>query len=263
MKLESMTQKDLIDLAKTHKIKRRTLMTKEELIKALKPVVKDVKDAKEVKDVKGTTKSVMKRSGVKKVLDKTPVKGYEPVAAPQPKPKVTSTIPDYYVAPHYNQDTLFFLPVSPGEEYAYWEISSDTTNRLKKELEVKECKYELRVHCRNGGQVQQLAQQSVSDRGDYYFGLWAPLKTLWAEIGVWDKNGRFHTLMSSAPILMPSDVVSSNIDAKWITVADSWENIYKLSGVDETKHKGGASMPDHILRRIREFAESSFRGDRR
>ena len=252
MKLESMTKKDLLDLAKSYKIKRRTLMTKPELVKAVKSVMK------------GAAKPIMKKSGVKKLRKRAPLKGYEAAAAVPTKPKVKAkeTEPDYYVAPYYNQDTIFFLPVSPGEEYAYWEVSSETNDRLRKELDVKVCAFELRVYCKGEDGVQQLAQQSVSERGDYYFGLWAPLKTLWAELGVWDKHGRFRTILSSSSVVMPSDVVSDKVDTQWMMVTDNWENIYKLSGVDETKHKGGASMPDHILRRVREFSASSFKGDK-
>ena len=250
MKLEKMSKKDLLDLAKTHKIKRRTLMSKQELIDAVESVMK---------------KTVMKKSGVKKLKKKAPVKGYEAAAAPQPQPKTQkkAVVPDYQVPSYYEQDILFFLPISPGEEYAYWEVSPGTNNKLQKELEVNECHYEIRVYCTGNEGVQQLAQHSVSSKGDYYFRLWAPLKTLWAELGVWDKNGRFHTIMSSFQIVMPSDVVSSNVDMKWMTVSDNWDNIYKFSGVDETKHKGGASMPDHIVRRVREFIESSFTTDKR
>ena len=242
MKLESMTKKDLVALAKEHEIKRRTLMTKPELIKAIQ--------------------SVMKKSGLKKLKKKAPVKGYETTAAPQLKPKadVKAQIPDYYIAPYYDQDVLFFLPVAPGEEYAYWEMSLSTQDRFKKEFGVSECNFELRIHCDDRGEEQQLEHQQVSARGDRYFGLWAPLKKLWAEIGAWDREGRFHTVMKSPPVVMPSDVVSGNIDMKWMTVTDSWETIYKLSGVDETRDGGGASMPDHIVRRVREYIESSFKG---
>ncbi len=239
MNLNKMTKKELLALAKTHDIKRRTLMDKEELTRAIN--------------------AVMKKSGVKTLRKKAPEKGYEAAAAPKPqaKSKAKAVIPDYYEAPYYDQDTLFFLPVDPGSEYAYWEVSAGTQERLKKELGVKKCSFELRVHCNDGGDIRQLAHQPVDSRGDWYFGLWAPLKTLWAELGVWDKNGHFRTLMKSIPVVMPSDIVSSNIDMKWMTVADNWESIYKLSGVDETRYKGGASMPDHIVRRVRDFINSS------
>ncbi len=238
MDLNKMTKKELLALAKTHDIKRRTIMDKEELVKAVK--------------------AVMKKSGVEKLKKKAPEKGYEATAAaPKPKAKAKTPVQDYYVASFYDQDTLFFLPVDPGAEYAYWEVSSGTQEKLKKDLDVKKCSFELRVHCRDKDDTKQLAHQPVDSRGDWYFGLWAPLKTLWAELGTWDKNGHFHTVMRSVPVLMPSDVVSSNVDMKWMTVADNWESIYKLSGVDETKYKGGASMPDHIVRRVRDFISSS------
>ncbi|MDR0454098.1 MAG: DUF4912 domain-containing protein [Deferribacteraceae bacterium] len=245
MKLESMTKKELNDLAKKHDIKRRSVMTKPELIKAIN--------------------DVMKKSGVQKLKQKTPAVGYEAATKPLPvlKAKTPEPIPSYYVAPYYHQDIIFFLPVSPGSEYVYWEVSPDTDNRLKNNLELEKCQYELRIHCKDKTGQQMLAHCSVSSRGDYYFGLWAPLKTLWAELGVWDKHGRFHSVMNSAYIIMPSDVVSNNVDTEWMMITDSWENVYKLSGVDETKYSGGASMPDHIVRRIREFTESSFQGDKR
>jgi hypothetical protein len=146
--------------------------------------------------------------------------------------------------------------VEPDGEYVYWEVCSATQNRLKKDLGISECRFDLRLYADDEGGCL-LTAQPVGARGDWYFRVWAPLKKLWAEVGVWDSFGRYHRVLMSSVVVMPSNVVSENIDENWMTVTDNWDKVYKLSGMTEDTFVNiDTSMQQHILHRLREHLSS-------
>ncbi|MDR2884825.1 MAG: DUF4912 domain-containing protein [Deferribacteraceae bacterium] len=245
-KYDKMTKSELMVIAKELNIAGRSTMNKEQLLTSIKANAKE-------------TSPVMKKSGVKSV-DKVAQKqadapGYE---MKRVTPKV-SEIPDYPIPTHYNQDMIFMFAVEPDGEYVYWEVSESTQQRLKKEYGISECRFDLRLYTEDGG-VHQLAGQAVGSRGDWYFRIWAPMKKLWAEVGVWDNAGRYHRVLSSAIVIMPSNIVSDNVDVNWMTVTDKWERIYTLSGMeDETFVNTDSSVQKFILHKLKDHLSSKTR----
>jgi hypothetical protein len=242
MTLKKMTKPELYKLAQKYGIKNRSKMTKAELVKALTKYEKSV--APKVAPQDAPTSPT--------VTSHMPEKAAEPEAAPQ----LSYPIPD-----KYQTDTVALLPVNPKKEYAYWEISDKTVDAYCSSLGINNPIFILKVFQYDGDETQELASVRVERYGNWYFDLYCPEMNLWAQIGILDDKGNYHTIVSSKKIKMPSDAVSKEMDKEtWMTVGENIEKIYELSGVSDVQKEellSSARLHSELFKKLHD-SPSSF-----
>ena len=219
MNLKKMTRIQLYEMAKKYSIKNRSKMTKDELLKAITKYEKTV---------------------VPKVAPQT---APEPERVTSPMPESAPPVPEqaikreYPIPERYNIDTVVLLPVNPKKEYVYWEVSDKTITDYCTKLNITQPVFILKVFQGNGERTEELASVKVAKYGNWYFDLYCPEMSLWAELGILDSRGNYYPLMDSNKIKMPSDTISKEIDKEtWMTVGENIEQIFDLSGLSDVKH---------------------------
>lgn len=215
MNLNKMTKEELYKLAQQYGVRNRSKMSKEELLKAIKKY-RRLNAPKEVRKEEPAVTSPMPEA---------------PAPAPQPVKKPEFPIPD-----RYNLDTVVLLPVNPKKEYVYWEVSDKTADSYCSRLNISQPVFILKVFQGNDSMTEELASVRVSKYGNWYFDLYCPDMSLWAELGILDSMGNYHAITSSKKIKMPTDKVSTEIDREtWMTVGEKIEKIFELSGLGDVQ----------------------------
>ena len=238
MNLAKLTKKELLDIAAKKKITGRTKMTKPELIAAIEPFFAAAQ----------TETAKIEAPGYVMTEEAAPVK--------MPK-KDEYPIPEYY-----NVDTLKFMPVDPSKEYAYWEISDHTFNKVKSQLRLSHGGLFLKVYLKNESNVTEAASVSVERVGNWYFNIYAPDVEMWSELGMIDSNGAFHSILKSNTVKMPADKVSDIVDEEtWMTIGgpDQLDKLYELSGAGQRPegHVSSAKLHKETAQRMSKHIASS------
>ncbi|XOB66393.1 DUF4912 domain-containing protein [Deferribacteres bacterium DY0037] len=234
MNLNKMTKTELYELAKKYDIKNRSRMTKDKLLAALS----------KYEDTVTPVKAPQTSSSSETVTSAMPEK-----PAPEPVKKPEFPIPD-----KYNLDTVVLLPVNPKKEYVYWEVSDKTVDEYCSRLSITKPVFILKVYQSDGSKVDELASVRVKKYGNWYFDLYCPEMSLWAELGILDNMGNYYAITSSKKVKMPSDKISSVIDKEtWMTVGEKIEKIFELSGASDM-HKeellSSARLHTELFRRL-------------
>lgn len=235
MNLSKLTKKELLDIATKKGIVGRSKMTKPELIAAIEPFF---------------TAAAPEEAKIEEV-------GY---SINPPAPTYTPPKKDEYpIPPYYNVDTLNFMPVDPSKEFAYWEISDHTFNRIKSQLRISHSSLHLKVFLNNGGVTSEAANVSVDRIGNWYFNIYAPDTEMWSEIGLIDSNGAFHTILKSNTVKMPADKVSDIVDEEtWMTIGKGLDKLYELSGAGQKHgHLSSAKIHKEIIQQMTTHIASS------
>ncbi len=235
MNLSKLNKKELSNLATEKKIKNRSKMSKDELIKALEPFY-------------FTTNT--------KDLASSQV-GYDNANNP-PKKEVIKR-DEYPIPPYYNKDMISLMPVDPSREYVYWEISDYTLANVKAKYNLDvNAKLTLKVFSTPDNKTVEQASVLVERIGCWYFNLHLPDVTVWAEIGVVDKNGVFHSILKSQIVKMPADKVSDIIDEEtWMTIGGDLDKLYKLSGVGMRDANSSISIHEEVIKQLQIHTGSS------
>lgn len=240
MKLDKLTKKELQDLAATKKIKGRSKMGKEELIKALEPFYIEPAPARDALEAEAKKEQNV---GYTYVEEKSPIKIKRD---------------EYPIPPYYNKDTIAFMPVDPSKEYVYWEISDYTLNRFKSELRLPETKIVLKIFSSIDNYTSEAASVTVDKIGNWFFNIYAPDTLLWSEIGLIDSNGAFHAILKSNKVRMPSDKVSDIVDQEtWMTIGGNLDKLYELSGVGLKDLNSSVTINTEIVKHISQHIGSS------
>jgi len=216
MNLKKLKKIELYELAKTYDIKNRSKMSKDELIKAIKKYQKKVAPVAAPQTEQNET-----------------ITSAMPETKAEPAP---SKIPEYPIPDRYNMDTVVLLPVNPKKEYVYWEVADKTVVSLCAKYSISQPVFIMKVFQADEEKTEELASVRVTKYGNWYFDLYCPDMNLWAEIGILDNRGNYHTITSSKKIKMPSDKVSNEIDKEtWMTVGENIEKIFELSGLTDVQ----------------------------
>lgn len=238
MNYGKMTKEELYEIAKKLNIKNRSAMSKDELVKAVKKYEKTVTNP--VQETEKTVTSHMPEQ-----------------TAEQPK----SVKPDYILPEQYNINTVVLLPINPKKEYVYWEVSDRTVSDFLKAHNMIEPLFILKIYAGEEDNITELASIRTVKYGNWYFDLYCPDARLWAEIGMLDAMGNYHTISSSKKIKMPADRISDLIDEEtWMTVGENIEKIYSLSGVTDMQKEellSSARMHSELFKKLHSVETSS------
>ncbi|WP_277656412.1 DUF4912 domain-containing protein [Seleniivibrio woodruffii] len=230
MKFEDMNKAELYEIAKKFNIKNRSAMTKEELANALSKYENTVSSKTTVQETVSSHVTA------------------EAKTEPQPLKK------EYPIPDIYNINTVVLLPVNPKKEYVYWEVSDKTMNEFCRSYNTADPIFILKVFTGEEDNIAELASVRVGKYGNWYFDLYCPDQRLWAEIGMLDSMGNYHTISTSKRIKMPTDRISDLIDEEtWMTVGENIEKIYHLSGVTDLQKEellSSARMHSELFKKL-------------
>lgn len=232
MNYGKMTKKELYELAQKFNIAGRSAMDKDGLTRALKKYDKTVAKAQDT--VKDTVSSHT-----------------QPQSAPEPVYRPSK--PEYPIPDRYNIDTVVILPVNPKKEYVYWEVSDKTASEFCG-AHGSAAVFILKVFTGEDDSISELASVKVGKYGNWYFDLYCPDASMWAEIGMLDSRGNYFTISSSKKIKMPTDRISDMIDEEtWMTVGENIEKIYTLSGITDMQKQellSSARMHSELFKKL-------------
>ena len=187
MSLDKKTVKELRKLAFEYSISGRSKMRKAELIKALEPFVRSSQDLKEEKTAKTTEKTPKKTDQTKKTVSPVPELSQEEVFLNEEE---AIALPF-----SYDEDIIAILPKNPEELYAYWDLSTDTWERIANKNTLV-----LRLELESIGVIVE-KRLPVTAR-EFYFSIpdsRGPYRVVLGRL----ENGEFSTIMASQPIKAP------------------------------------------------------------
>lgn len=242
MNYEKMSLKELKVFARERKVKDRTKMNRNELIKALKtadlhkeskPQVKKQSDIEDgsLPEINLPT-SITSKSG----LVQKPVSEQKKEEFPIPE--------------NYNIDSLVLLPIDPSLQYSYWQISTNTRWQYKEYLIKSYYKYKLKFFTKDEEGTREVQEIEIGDYGNYYFHHYLPGKIAWIEAGFISDDGVFIPIMSSKRIVIPRDTLSNVTDETFMTVQENYMEILRLSGIDSDVHPGSIEFHKGLLKQL-------------
>ncbi len=250
--LESLSKKEIIDLAKKKGVKMPYLYRKSELIKLIqkadqpslarqpKPRGKAAKRIRERNPRLGGGMRQKSLAGTKPYYEPT---YHEETFQPAHQPVATAVDSDSVSAPssgdlpHSYQETKIVLMVrDPYWAFTYWDLSAATTdkvNALMKE-HYGAIKSVLRVYDVtdvdfNGKNAHRSFDIDVFlEARNWYINFGIASRSYLVDLGLVDARGNFYLIARSNVVKTPRDGPSEVIDEEWMAV--DFEEIYALSG---------------------------------
>ncbi|MFH0948146.1 MAG: DUF4912 domain-containing protein [Elusimicrobiota bacterium] len=160
--------------------------------------------------------------------------------------KIESTKPVYIdmgypIQERYKEDILVILPRDTNWIFAYWDISDETSEQLKKKYGrdvFEKSDFILRIHDITGfekfpgNKSRKFKEMQINfNARNWYIKVENPGKTYCVELGL-ISGGKFISILLSNTITMPSGKVSDVTDEQWMLVCEDYEKLLKLSGID-------------------------------
>ncbi|MFH1540862.1 MAG: DUF4912 domain-containing protein [Elusimicrobiota bacterium] len=149
----------------------------------------------------------------------------------------------YPIPERYNEDILVILPTSPYWIFAYWDISDNTFEQLKKEHGkdiFENSNFVLRIHDVTGlneflvDKSCNFKEMSISfNARNWYINVENSGRAYCVQLGLKTKDGRFISILLSNIIITPSGKVSDITSEQWMLVREDYQKLLKLSGIDK------------------------------
>jgi hypothetical protein len=166
-------------------------------------------------------------------------KGKGPAAFPAGA--TSSKGPKYFFSTHipdkYNETYLRALPRDPLWLFAYWELSGETVELLRRHVggdAFARSKWVLRVLdvtdvVYNGSNAwRQTDVELAPHASSWYVKVWEPGRSYLLQVGIVTPDGRFFSAVNSNAAQMPRNAVSAVLDEEWTTA--STDELIRLSG---------------------------------
>ncbi len=148
-----------------------------------------------------------------------------------PPPQPSRDVPD-----EYGDTKLVLMIRDPEYVYAYWEISDETRKAMEIPRDGDSRRYVLRLYKVSGRQWPEEAAHYFfdvdvsADAKSWYVQLPEPDELWCAELGIIDARDDYKMVCRSNPVSTPRNSISEDVDNEWMTVAESFEKITRLSG---------------------------------
>lgn len=183
-----------------------------------------------------------------------PEPGHEPSHLPQEEPGFQQVVEEskYYTGQpleqiyglaselpsYYNDDSITLLVRDPHWAFAYWDISQNKIDDLRRSLgdAGRDAHLAIRLYDITGVEFTGFNAHShfdigIFDRvGNWYINTGSPGAEFIADLGLKSATGGFVTLARSNPISTPRDTVSDVLDAEWLVPEEIFQRIFALSG---------------------------------
>ena len=191
---------ELLAMAKSHGIKGRHRMTRDELISALEPHIKKTPATED---------------------PEMPVRSAKGPALPVPPSPDIPKRQGYYDLPwSYGETELVLMPVDPCLIYAYWDFSPDDWKDIQDKGERIVLRiYDVTMIRFNGTNAHHFFDIPVTlESQNWYIRIWSAEKSLLADIGWSLSDGSFHLISRSNVIQTPRAGVSAFDETRWLEV---------------------------------------------
>jgi hypothetical protein len=247
--LHKRSKKNLLETAANLKIRGRSGMTKEKLIKAITRILQprkadfDRKDSapkrrkvrrKPAEPLRETV--VVRRSWREQQALVQHAKYQAKIGKPREAPQVTAK--EEEIPCSYADDRIVLLVRDPYWVHVYWDISRQTLIRAKAALRDQwyDAKSILRIYDVTGVDFDGKNANSSFDIGitggatNWYVNTAVPNRTYCVDIGLLSDSGDFILLARSNKATTPRDAPSDVVDEKWMIPDWEFEKVYALSG---------------------------------
>jgi hypothetical protein len=138
----------------------------------------------------------------------------------------------------YNETYMRALPRDPLWIYAYWEVSGETIELMRRHVGAhayNSSKWVLRVldvsdiFYDGTNAWRQMDIELAPYASSWYVKVWEPGRTYMLQCGIVTPDGKFYSAVNSNAVLVPRAAVSSVLDEEWSTA--STDELIRLSGL--------------------------------
>jgi uncharacterized protein len=261
---------------KSTKKKTKAAVTKKTVKKAVakKTVKKASTSAKKTvskKPISKPTSSKGKATATTKTVKKAvkPKKAAVPFVAPQPEtsPKIlvqTSHCEapqvvaqeQYPWQDRYGDNRCVLMIRDPYWCFVYWDLSSDRHDEIRKETQINEAKFVLRINDVtdiefDGNNAHRTMDIEVSTEAiNWYINVWAADRSYCVDLGLLYSDGHIVVLARSNVVATPRDSVSPVVDEEWMVVDETFDQLYQTAGAAELGRSSEA-ITKYMLKRVR------------
>ena len=235
--LAKKTKEELLSLAKELKIKNRSRMKKNELIKSLNLIYKQNKTTAEAKAKANTQK-------------RPPEPVYTAGLSLETYPPKRSEEARFLLPASYNETSITLLIRDPFWLYVYWDFSRGVKENLEKKFgEWKRTPLSLKVweEQESGGIEPGFYNVSVNPATGHWYINVQPNRQYTVELGYFTPSGEFVTLARSNTVVTPRAAVSEVVDEEWMIVEEDFRRLYQLAGDPQA---GSAELAETLLKRL-------------
>ncbi len=212
----------LLKIAQKLKIKGRSLLKKDQLIKKI------IKNSK-----------IKKTDAKPKKLNQKKISPYSAPTQQETKltQKTKNEIQISQIPEKYHKDTLVLLVRDPYCIYSFWEITEQKIKKAQKIL-TKNIFAQSTLILRLFNYKQLNTKPSYNDINNINFiGSWyitnqTPGTNFYAEIGYKTPDGQFISLLRSNTVATPNDTISNKIDEKYLISDEAFQKINNFSKSD-------------------------------
>jgi hypothetical protein len=254
-----MTLSELRDLAKKVNVDIPSRIRKADLVAVLASATKKGSPKLESKGAKGSGRQA--GMGLKDVRTIPGITEEEKVEAAKYDFPASLERPEAEGLPEeYGGNRVRLMARDPYWAHAYWEVSINEMDRVRRSLGDPAARLTLRVcdatdveNVKGNGHALSLFDIDVFQRiGNWYIELGRPDRTFYVEIGMKDKGGRFEGIARSNRIQSPRDSVSDVTDLEWMIGEEEFRKVFAISG----GYGIGLSSAEMV-----EVMEKRFRGE--
>jgi hypothetical protein len=168
-------------------------------------------------------------------------------------------INQYQIPSSYGEDRLMLQVKNPKTAHLYWEYRLEKIYKICRQAGYKgleDAPLILRVYNLSLGSDYNVYYDIniTADNNRWYLNDLAPANTYEVKLGVLDKFGNIHPVLESNRVSMPNNKISDILDEEWMTVKETMDIIYLLSGA-LARGQEGLSSPELIKKGIRKISE--------
>ncbi|PRX18825.1 hypothetical protein BX659_14116 [Orenia metallireducens] len=165
----------------------------------------------------------------------------------------------YQIPDSYKENKLVLQVKNPKTAHLYWEYNMDKIDEICHQAGYKglgDSPLVLRVYNLSLGDNYNVYYDIniTSDNDSWYLNDLTPANTYEVKLGVLDKFGNIHTVLESNRVSMPTNKISDLLDEEWMTVKETMDIIYLLSGV-LARGQEGLSSAELIKKELRKISE--------
>jgi hypothetical protein len=158
---------------------------------------------------------------------------------------------EYQVPQKYGVNELVLQVKNPKTAHLYWEYTEDKINEVIAQTgidDINEAKLSLRVHNVTADSEYDIEVGLEND--SWWLNELETTNSYFVNLGVVDGEGDFHSILQSNKITMPTNNVSDRLDEEWMTLKETMEQVYLLSGglLFEERESGYSSVD--ILKKL-------------
>ncbi|OCL28047.1 hypothetical protein U472_02280 [Orenia metallireducens] len=158
---------------------------------------------------------------------------------------------EYQVPQKYGVNELVLQVKNPKTAHLYWEYTEDKINEVIAQTgidDINEAKLSLRVH--NVTADSEYDIEIGLENDSWWLNELETTNSYFVNLGVVDGEGNFHSILQSNKITMPTNKVSDRLDEEWMTLKETMEQVYLLSGglLFEERESGYSSVD--ILKKL-------------